>query len=204
MKRIIKIKESILKWVLILLGAVTIFMYIMTYENLGTRNGSSIVLPYMIYMQMWGVITSFAEAKIVENRVKDLNLTHIKPYKKSLLIAYGIILIICIFLSVSINRGLIVEVGFLKTIAINMVIMMIAQYILIKIKMYMGYKVMYGENNLVIGDRLYDIEEISSIRDNFGSKLYMKVGSKEYEVFSGQRSTKKKLIRILGDKIASK
>ncbi|MCT4592684.1 MAG: hypothetical protein N4A57_00200 [Anaeromicrobium sp.] len=204
MKRIIKIKESILKWMIILLGAVTIIMYTINYENLGVRNGSSIILPYMIYMQMWVVITSCVEAKIVENRVKDLNLMHIKPYKKSLLIAYGIILIACIFISVSINRGLIVEVGFLKTIAINMVIMMITQYILIKIKMYMGYKVMYGKSNLVIGNKLYNIEGITDIRDDFGSNFFMKVGSEEYEIFSGQLSTKKELMIILGNKIILK
>lgn len=189
---------------IILLGAVTIIMYTINYENLGVRNGSSIILPYMIYMQMWVVITSCVEAKIVENRVKDLNLMHIKPYKKSLLIAYGIILIAGIFISVSINRGLIVEVGFLKTIAINMVIMMITQYILIKIKMYMGYKVMYGKSNLVIGNKLYNIEGITDIRDDFGSNFFMKVGSEEYEIFSGQLSTKKELMIILGNKIILK
>lgn len=203
MKRIIKIRESIFKYLIILLGIALVFMNIKMYENIGAINGSNLTICYYIYMNVLVIILSFIEGKIVEYRVKDLDLNYIKPYGKSSIVKYCILFIGLIAIAWCIKIGMIIRTGFLMTMCINIVIVMIVQYISMKINMYIKYKVMYRENILVIGNKLYNIEGIKSITDNFGSNFYMEVGSKEYEIFCGQLSTKKELMNILGNKIIS-
>ncbi|WP_099187522.1 hypothetical protein [Tepidibacter mesophilus] len=203
MKRIIKIRESIFKYLIILLGIALVFMNIKMYENIGARNGSKLVSRYYIYMNVLVLILSFIEGKIVKYRVKDLDLNYIKPYGKSSIVKYCILFIGFIAIAWCINIGMIIRTKFLRTVCNDMIIVMIVQYISMKISMYIKYKVMYRENILVIGNKLYDIEGIKSIRDDFGSNFYMEVGSKEYEIFCGQLSTKKELMNILCNKITS-
>lgn len=194
MKRIIKIRESILKWVIILLGIALVFINIEKYEYMGPRRAPNFGLYIIIYMHILVLTISFIEQKIVEYRVKELDLNYMKPYKNSTLVKYCMLYSAFIVIAWYID---IIRNGLLMIIVISIIIL----YISTKIKNHIECRVMYKDNILVIGNKLYDIEKIKSVRDNFGSNFYMEVGDEEYEIFCGQVSTKKELMNILGNKI---
>jgi hypothetical protein len=194
MKRIIKIRESILKWVIILLGIALVFINIEKYEYMGPRRAPNFGLYIIIYMHILVLTISFIEQKIVEYRVKELDLNYMKSYKNSSLVKYCMIYSAFIVIAWYID---VIRAGLLMIIMVAIIL----QYISTKIKNHIECRVMYKDNILVIGNKLYDIEKIKSVRDNFGSNFYMEVGDEEYEIFCGQVSTKKELMNILGNKI---
>ncbi|MBF8984916.1 hypothetical protein IZY60_15345 [Lutibacter sp. B2] len=193
MKRIIKKREYAFKYAFIVMVIVLAYMNIQLFEDVVGRDNNKLIIPYSLYLgNVLSLISSIIEGKIVEYRVKNLKLQMIRPYKKASLVIY-----ISVFVFLNIILWLLSMNFYMDTL-----IVIVIGIVIWNIETYMGGKVMYGEHDLVVGNKIYDIDCIKSIRDDFGSNLYIQVTDEEYPIYCGSPSAKQELTKMLEGKIS--
>lgn len=195
MKRVLSKKERALKY-LGIIGYLILFILITFFtvtEDKGVIEANYVLAINIVFIQLISLSIDLLEMKMIKRKVESLELKIMKINKKSAVIIY-FVSIITVFLS-WISLGEYTKDSLNNTLIINTVFIILMLYLIMKLRYILIYIVMYNNNSLLIKDKLYDLSKIESIKNNFGSNLYMQEDGKKYDIFCGNIKTKNMLLK---------
>lgn len=194
MKRIVSIKEYIIGLVILLIlfaGLVYRLPLIESYLKRIDYRLSSYSLDILFYFITIVIyVLIFIESRIYIRRLKNKNLEEIKAYGIISKVFIGIFLI-----SIHISFWIFI----IKDIDLKIILILAGTQRLFKILIV--DTIYISDDIFVVMNKIYDIKNLRSIKNNFGSNFNVQIGDCEYSIYCGSSRGKEKLMSKLRKKL---